>query len=208
MSFVRDNLFRRLCHSHFRDNEKNINMASSNDFSSGKWSRSTRFQWSWIWKTQMLLCRVSFYVFLRIGYGAWKKLSSKFKIVHFHCTVGLTNLGYISDTARNRTHNLFRLKRDPIPLGHSDGLWPSGQWTVLPNHLRSSKIPRIFLFIADCVLISKHLDQTVYWQKWTQFNCMTFSWWFHYKASVYIHIHKVQCWANVGYGTLTPSYRD
>ena len=29
---------------------------------------------------------------------------------------------YISDTARNRTHNLFRPKREPIPLGHSDGL--------------------------------------------------------------------------------------
>ena len=28
----------------------------------------------------------------------------------------------ISNTARNRTHNLFRLKREPIPLGHSDGL--------------------------------------------------------------------------------------
>ena len=27
---------------------------------------------------------------------------------------------YISDTARNRTHNLFRPKREPIPLGHSD----------------------------------------------------------------------------------------
>ena len=32
------------------------------------------------------------------------------------------NMGYISDTARNRTHNLFRPKREPIPLGHSDGL--------------------------------------------------------------------------------------
>ena len=30
-------------------------------------------------------------------------------------------MGYISDTARNRTHNLFRSKREPIPLGHSDG---------------------------------------------------------------------------------------
>ena len=32
------------------------------------------------------------------------------------------NMGYISDTARNRTHDLFRPKREPIPLGHSDGL--------------------------------------------------------------------------------------
>ena len=38
--------------------------------------------------------------------------------------VGSMNMGYISDTARNRTHNLFRLKREPIPLGHSlDGIY-------------------------------------------------------------------------------------
>ena len=36
--------------------------------------------------------------------------------------VGSMNMRYISDTARNRTHNLFRHKREPIPLGHSDGL--------------------------------------------------------------------------------------
>ena len=30
---------------------------------------------------------------------------------------------YISDTARNRTHNLFRPKQEPIPLRHSDGLF-------------------------------------------------------------------------------------
>ena len=35
--------------------------------------------------------------------------------------VGSMNMGYISDTARNRTHNQFRFKREPIPLGHSDG---------------------------------------------------------------------------------------
>ena len=35
--------------------------------------------------------------------------------------VGSMNMGYISDTARNRTHNLFRPEREPIPLGHSDG---------------------------------------------------------------------------------------
>ena len=34
--------------------------------------------------------------------------------------VGSRNMGYISDTARNRTHNLFRLKREPIPLCHND----------------------------------------------------------------------------------------
>ena len=36
--------------------------------------------------------------------------------------VGSIDMGYISDTARNRTHNLFRPKREPIRLGHSDGL--------------------------------------------------------------------------------------
>ena len=35
--------------------------------------------------------------------------------------VGSMNMGYISDTARNRTHDLFRPKREAIPLGHSDG---------------------------------------------------------------------------------------
>ena len=37
------------------------------------------------------------------------------------------NMGYISDTARNRTHNLFRPKREPIPLGHNDGDLPRVQ---------------------------------------------------------------------------------
>ena len=36
--------------------------------------------------------------------------------------VGSMNMVYISDTARNRTHNLFRPKWEPIPLGHSDGM--------------------------------------------------------------------------------------
>ena len=36
--------------------------------------------------------------------------------------VGSMNMGYISDTARNRAPNLFRPKREPIPLGHSDEL--------------------------------------------------------------------------------------
>ena len=34
--------------------------------------------------------------------------------------VGPMNMGYIYDTARNRTHNLLRRKREPIPLGRSD----------------------------------------------------------------------------------------
>ena len=39
-------------------------------------------------------------------------------------------MGYISDTTRNRTHNLFRPKREPIPLGHSDGLCGIGGYKV------------------------------------------------------------------------------
>ena len=35
--------------------------------------------------------------------------------------VGSMNMGNISDTARNRTHNPFRPKCVSIPLGHSDG---------------------------------------------------------------------------------------
>ena len=35
--------------------------------------------------------------------------------------VGLKNMGYIFDTARDRTQDLFRPKREPIPLGNSDG---------------------------------------------------------------------------------------
>ena len=36
--------------------------------------------------------------------------------------VGSINMEYISDTAKNRTHNLFRPKREPTPLGHNDEL--------------------------------------------------------------------------------------
>ena len=43
--------------------------------------------------------------------------------------VGSMNIGYKSDTARNQTHNLFRLKREPIPLGHSD--WST--WIMFDN---------------------------------------------------------------------------
>ena len=34
--------------------------------------------------------------------------------------VGSMNMGYISDTARNQTHNLFHPKRELIPLGHCE----------------------------------------------------------------------------------------
>ena len=46
--------------------------------------------------------------------------------------VGSMNMGYISDTARNRTHNLFRPKRGPLPLGHSDGLVSAYLYDVAP----------------------------------------------------------------------------
>ena len=46
--------------------------------------------------------------------------------------VGSMNMGYISDTARNQTHNLFRPKRELIPLGHSD-LCSSLRLLQLPN---------------------------------------------------------------------------
>ena len=59
--------------------------------------------------------------------------------------VGSMNMGYISDTARNRTHNLFRPKRESLPLGHSDGL----------NRLLTTKLrwvclvqPRTLLFLS------------------------------------------------------------
>ena len=35
--------------------------------------------------------------------------------------VGSMNIGYVCDTARNRTLYLFRPKREPIILGQSDG---------------------------------------------------------------------------------------
>ena len=59
--------------------------------------------------------------------------------------VGSMNMGYISDTARNRTHNLFRPKREPVPLGHNDGLM-----------MRSLARPTllywycIYAFLANC----------------------------------------------------------
>ena len=68
---------------------------------------------------------------LNIGY--WRKIhffNTIFVSSHMYpenpegtqVIVGSMNMGYISDTARNRAHDLFRPKREPIPLGHSDGL--------------------------------------------------------------------------------------
>ena len=47
--------------------------------------------------------------------------------------VGSMNMGYISDTAMNRTLNLFHPKREPIPLGHSDGQVSSTQYLIFCN---------------------------------------------------------------------------
>ena len=50
--------------------------------------------------------------------------------------VGSMNMGYISDTARNRTHNLLCPMREPIPLGHSDrllGLLGFTPYRLLPS---------------------------------------------------------------------------
>ena len=44
--------------------------------------------------------------------------------------VGSMNMGYISDTARNRTHNLFRPKQEPIPLVHSDWFFTYSSWPI------------------------------------------------------------------------------
>ena len=57
------------------------------------------------------------------------------------------NMGYISDTARNRTHNLFRPKREPIPLGHSDGHFQAffGHFYSIKTYSDNS-INNLFLF--------------------------------------------------------------
>ena len=59
--------------------------------------------------------------------------------------VGSMNMGYISDTARNRTHNLFRPKREPIPLGHSDSEFRFGRWQHENNNYRD--FTKIILYI-------------------------------------------------------------
>ena len=38
--------------------------------------------------------------------------------------LGSMNMGYIFDTVRNWTHNLFCPKYEPIPLGHIPPEWP------------------------------------------------------------------------------------
>ena len=57
------------------------------------------------------------------------------------------NMGYISNTAGNRTHNLFRPKCEPIPLGH----WPQwrtqrvvNDWNSLPDAVVSAPMVNSF----------------------------------------------------------------
>ena len=58
--------------------------------------------------------------------------------------VGSMSMGYISDNARNRTHNLFRPKREPIPLGHSDGQFCC-------NSIYSNRSSILFIFFIFLV---------------------------------------------------------
>ena len=57
--------------------------------------------------------------------------------------VGSMNMGYISDTARNRTHNLIRHKRESIPLGHSEFIGDA--------HLHLG----FFIFLLVCEIFGK-----------------------------------------------------
>ena len=58
--------------------------------------------------------------------------------------VGSMNMGYISDTARNQTHNLFRPKWEPIPLDHSDGQSYLQQYQPFNNTFSKSFFYKLF----------------------------------------------------------------
>ena len=60
--------------------------------------------------------------------------------------VSSMNMGYISDTARSQTHNLFRPKREPIPLGHSD--WNIFKMCKSSLHLWGF-VPELLVFICS-----------------------------------------------------------
>ena len=66
--------------------------------------------------------------------------------------VGSMIMGYISDTARTQTHNLFRPKRKPIPLGHSDGVPSVDLLNPMPNY--QFKLSRLFISVP-VVYLSK-----------------------------------------------------
>ena len=65
--------------------------------------------------------------------------------------VGSMNMGYISDTARNRAHNLFRPKREPIALGHSDGLEYVHGISCL--HILNGFVPLLTLYSSSISLL-------------------------------------------------------
>ena len=68
--------------------------------------------------------------------------------------VGSMNMGYISDTIRNRTHNLIRHKREPIPLGHSDGLENDSVKSIVTVSDSWNNAVQSFLFHLNQIQIS------------------------------------------------------
>ena len=46
--------------------------------------------------------------------------------------LGSINMGYVSDTARNQTRNLFHRKRAPVLLGHNDGQMENKKLNIIP----------------------------------------------------------------------------
>ena len=71
--------------------------------------------------------------------------------------VGSVNMGYISDTARNWVHNLFRPKREPIPLGHSDRVkLPTSNKMNLASPCVFTLQPSVLSYILFYLLFSVH----------------------------------------------------
>ena len=60
-----------------------------------------------------------------------------------HVIIGSMNMGYISDTARNRTHNLLRPMYESIPLGHIDKLY----WFRRPHGTVENHAVPCYLFL-------------------------------------------------------------
>ena len=71
--------------------------------------------------------------------------------------VGSMNMGYISDTARNQTHNLFRPKRELIPLGHSDQLIINVSDLIYTSLLIATGTQTIY-FVYMCYFITMKLN--------------------------------------------------
>ena len=84
--------------------------------------------------------------------------------------VGSMNMGYISDTARNRTHNRFRPKREPIPLCHSDGHRLSHIWEHLLLGIKKIKNQNMTIIFLG---LDRHRNRklwapTIVWTSWVQ----------------------------------------